>query len=127
MAPITEGSRKADFLLSEANDWRSRDAGVVTVPANTTFAAGLVLGQQTTGLKFVRHDTDGTDDGRRVEAAVLFEPLVNATDSAVDYSAAVVVRDAEVIGAELTYEDGANAAAVTASNVALAALGIIVR
>lgn len=127
MAILTEGARKAAFVVSEANDWRSRDAGTVTVPANTTFAAGMVLGQQATGLKFVRHDTDGTDDGRRTEAGLLFENLVNTTDSAVDYPATVYVRDAEVSGSDLTYEDGANAAAITASNVALAALGIIVR
>lgn len=127
MTILTEGSRKAEFMLSEANDWRSRDAGVVTVPANTTFEAGLVLGQQTSGLKFVRHDTDGTDDGRRTEAGLLFEPLVNTTGSAVDFDAVVVVRDAEVTGSQLTYEDGADAAAITASNVALATLGLIVR
>lgn len=127
MAILTEGARKAEFMVSEANDWRSRDEGVVTVPANTTFAAGLVLGQQTSGLKFVRHDTDGTDDGRRTEAGILFAPLVNDTGSAVDYDATILVRDAEVNGSDLTYEAGADAAAITASNVALAALGIIVR
>ena len=127
MTILTEGSRKAEFMISEANDWRSRDAGVITVPANTTFESGTVLGQQTSGLKYVRHDTDGTDDGRRAEAALLFEPLVNTTNGALDFNATVLVRDCEVTGAELTYEDGADAAAITASNVALAALGLIVR
>lgn len=127
MAILTEGARKAEFMVSEANDWRSRDQGTVTVPANTTFAAGMVLGQQTSGLKFVRHDTDGTDDGRRTEAGLLFANLVNDTVSAVDFDATILVRDAEVNGTDLTYEDGANDAAKTASNVALAALGIIVR
>lgn len=127
MAILTEGARKAEFMVSEANDWRSRDQGTVTVPANTTFAAGMVLGQQTSGLKFVRHDTDGTDDGRRTEAGLLFANLVNDTGSAVDFDATILVRDAEVNGTDLTYEDGADDAAKTASNVALAALGIIVR
>lgn len=127
MTILTEGSRKAEFMVSEANDWRSRDGGTVTVPANTTLEAGTVMGQQTSGDKFVRHDSDGTDDGRRAEAGILFANLVNDTGSAVDMDATIVTRDCEVKGDQLTYEDGADAAAITASNTALAALGIIVR
>lgn len=127
MAILTEGKNTAQFMVSEANGYRSREPGTVTVPANTTFSAGLILGQQTSGLKYVRHDTDGTDDGRRTEAGILFQTLVNSTGSAVDYSAVVVLRDCEVRGSDLTYEDGADAAAITASNVVLNSLGIAVR
>ena len=127
MAILTEGSRAAQFLVSEANGWRSRDAAIVTVPASTTFAAGTVLGRQTSGGKYVRHDTDGTDDGRRVAVAVLVAPATNDTLSAVDVDAAVIVRSAEVTAADLTYEDGANDAAKVIANTAMAAVGIIAR
>lgn len=127
MTILTEGSRKADFIVSESNDWRSRDVGLVTVPANTTFESGTVLGQVTIGSKFVRHDTDGLDDGRRTVAALLFEPLVNTTAAPVDFKVALVVRDAEVAASEMTYEEGADASAIAASNAALASLGLIVR
>ena len=40
MAPVNMTAREFGFLVSEANGHRSRAAGTVTVPANTTFAAG---------------------------------------------------------------------------------------
>ena len=126
MAILTEGTRKAEFLVSEANDWRSRDAVTVTVPANTTFASGTILGKLTASGKFVRHNA-ALDTGAEDESGILFEPLVNATGSAVDYDATNVARDAEVNGSDLTYEVGADGAQVITSNAALAALGIIVR
>lgn len=127
MAPLTEGPRMAAFMVSEANGYRSRETRTVTVPANTTFEPGTVLGRITATGKFVRHDSDGTDDGTREEAGILFAQVVNSTDSAIDIEAVVIERDAEVHGAALIYEDGANDAAKLASNAALAALGIIVR
>ena len=126
MTILTEGPRKAEFLLSEANDCRSRDEVVVTVPANTTLEPGTVLGQITSGGKFVRHDSGGAD-GSETEAGILFATLVNDTGSAVDIDATNIARDAEVNSNFIIYEAGADANAVTASNAALAALGIIVR
>jgi len=126
MAILTEGTRKAEFIVSEANDWRSRDAVTVTVPANTTFASGTILGKLTATGKFVRHNA-ALDTGAEDESGILFEPLVNATGSAVDYDATNVARDAEVNGSDLTYEAGADGAQIITSNAALAALGIIVR
>jgi len=126
MAPLVEGSRTADFIISEANSYRSRDAGIVTVPANSTIEAGTILGAITASGKYVTQlvaSSDGSED----EAALLYEPLVNTTDSPVDFAATLIVRDAEVTGSQLTYDPAANAAAITASNVALAALGLIVR
>ena len=126
MTTLTEGKRNADFLVSEANGHRSRDTGVVTVPANTTFEAGTILGQITASEKYVRHDS-GNADGSETEAAVLYETLVNDTGAGVDHTATIINRDAEVRGSDLVYEDGADAAAKSASNTALASLGIIVR
>ena len=126
MTILTEGARKAEFMISEANDWRSRDEVTVTVPANTTLEAGTVLGEITSSGKFVRHAA-GASDGSESEAGILFANLVNGTGSAVDFEATNLARDAEVRGSDLTYEDGADAAQITTSNAALAALGIIVR
>lgn len=126
MTILTEGSRKADFIVSEANDYRSRDAITVTVPADTTYEAGTVLGKITASGKFVRHAA-GASDGSENEAGILYQNLVNTTGSGVDYDATNVARDAEVTGAHLTYEAGATAAQILTSNAALAAFGVIVR
>ena len=126
MAILTEGTRDMEFLVSEANDWRSRDEVTVTVPANTTFDAGTVMGKLTASGKFVRHNA-ALATGAEDETAVLGFNVVNSTGSAADYTATVVARDAEVNGSDLTYEAGADGAQVITSNAALAALGIIVR
>ncbi|WP_116082098.1 head decoration protein [Tropicimonas sp. IMCC34011] len=126
MAILTEGRRAADYLVSEANDWRSRDEVVVTVPANTTLVPGTILGKLTASGKFVRHNaalTTGAED----ESGILMFPAVNTTGSAIDVTRTITARDAEVNGDDLTYEDGADAGQITTSNAALAALGIIVR
>lgn len=121
MAILTEGARNAQFLVSEANGFRSRGTGTVTVAVGG-FSAGTVLGKITASGKYVRVDSTKTD-GSEDEAAILYE---NLTESG-DVDATLVLRDAEVVGAHLTYEDGADDAGETAANVALAALGIIVR
>jgi len=126
MAILTEGPLKAEFMLSEANDWRSRDEVTVTVPASTTFAAGSVLGKLTASGKFVRHNA-ALSTGAEDESAILFANIVNETESAADFTATAIVRDAEVTGDDLTYEAGADGAQIITSNAALAALGIIVR
>lgn len=126
MPILTEGSRTADFLLSEERNYRSRDEVTVTVPANTTLDAGTVLGKITASGKFVRHNA-GAANGSETEAGILFEPLVNTTGSAVDDRVTIISRDAVVSGWELTYEDGADNAQTDASNAALVSLGIVVR
>ncbi len=126
MAILTEGARKAQFLISEANGYRSREQGTVTVAGDTTLEAGSILGIVTSSGKYVRHAA-GASNGSQNEAGILYENLVNTTGSAVDFTATVVVRDAEVTKTDLTYEAGADAAQETASNAALAALGIATR
>lgn len=121
MAILTEGTRKAEFLVSEADDCRSRDAVVVTFPEGG-LEAGTILGKITATGRFVRHNA-GASNGSQNEAGILFAPETESGDA----DATVIARDAEVHGVELTYEDGADAAQITTSNAALAALGIIVR
>jgi hypothetical protein len=127
MATLTKIQSNASFIKTESNGDRSRDVVTVTVPANTTYAAGTILGMITTTDKFVRHAASTETDGSQNEAGILYETLTNTTGSAVDNEAVSFARDAEVNGSELTYEVGAEAAQITASNLALKALGIIVR
>ena len=126
MAILTKGKASAAFIVSESNGYRSRDDVTVTVPATTTYAAGTILGKITASGKYVRHAA-GATDGSEDEAGVLYETLANTTGSGVDNASVSMARDAEVNGSELTYEVGADAAQITASNLALKALGIIVR
>jgi hypothetical protein len=126
MATLTKIQSNASFIVSESNGYRSRDDVTVTVPATTTYAAGTILGKITASGKYVRHAA-GATDGSEDEAGVLYETLVNTTGSGVDNASVSMARDAEVNGSELTYEVGADAAQITASNLALKALGIIVR
>jgi hypothetical protein len=126
MATLTKIQSNASFIVSESSGYRSRDAVTVTVPATTTYAAGTILGKITASGKYVRHAA-GATDGSEDEAGVLYETLANTTVSAVDSESVSFARDAEVNGSELTYEVGADAAQITASNLALKALGIIVR
>ena len=126
MATLTKGQANASFIVSESEGYRSRDDVTVTVPADTTYAAGTILGKITATDKFVRHAAAAVD-GSEVEAGILYETLANTTGSAVDNEVVSFARDAEVNGSELTYEVGADAAQITASNLALKALGIIVR
>jgi len=126
MATLTKIQSNASFIVSESSGYRSRDAVTVTVPATTTYAAGTILGKITASGKYVRHAA-GATDGSEDEAGVLYETLANTTGSGVDNASVSMARDAEVNGSELTYEVGADAAQITASNLALKALGIIVR
>ena len=126
MAILTEGPRKAEFMISEAESYRSRDEVTVTVPANTTYEAGTVMGAITASGNFVRHDA-GAANGSQNEAGILFQNLVNDTAAPVDMTSTVIARAAQVKAADLIYEDGADAAQETATNAALSALGIVVR
>ena len=123
---LTEGARNAQFIVSEANSYRSRSTVTVNVPAGTTLNAGALLGYDTSAEKYVGPDHSFAS-GDLENQALLYETLVNSTDSAVDHVVTVIQRDAEVTGAHLTYADGADAAAKLTANTALAALGIIVR
>jgi|GEM_PF-746745 len=126
MAALTEGARNAQFIVSEANGYRSRAKGTVTVPANSTIPAGAILGYDTSEEKYVNPDFSFAS-GDLQNQALLYETLVNETGSAVDHEVTLFIRDAEVTGAHLTYATGADDAAKAAANTALASLGIIVR
>ncbi|MBV2132043.1 head decoration protein [Pseudomonas sp. MAP12] len=113
MTILTQGTRTAEFLLSEANGQRSREQGTLAITA-AALPAGQLLG--TVADEYVAYNPAGLD-GSETVTAILYSA---APISAATQPAAVVVRDAEVISAKLTGLDVAAAAE-------LLALGIIVR
>ena len=127
MAILTEQARTAEFLQSEANGYRSRDAGVVTVAANTTILPGRVMAQITATGKWVPHDADGTDNGTRAPRGILYSAVTNGTGAPADFDGVIVARDAEIKGDKVIYDPAGNGAANAADRAALAAFGLIVR
>ena len=119
MPSKVEGQHFAEFLLSEANGWRSRDTVTVTVQPGVTLPAGRVL--EASSGKYVTLVTSGN------AAAILLGEIVNSGVSTADFEGAVVNRHAEVRLASLSWPTGWVAANWTASLTALLALGIKVR
>lgn len=120
------GPLMAAFLIREANGmYRSREEADVNVGANTALEPGTLLGRVTASGVYVRH-APGASDGSQNVAGILFEGIPAKT-AAQTARRTVVVRDCEVHKTELIYSAGANAAAITAADTALRALGIIPR
>ena len=116
----TMGMLTGEHLHSEAESYRSREAVTVNGGADPGLVPGTILGKITGTGVYVRHDS-GAADGSQNIAGILYEGAVGTVERTVH------VRACQVVGAHLTYEDGADAAAKTAANTALAALGIVVR
>lgn len=123
MSTKTERAHDAEFLISEANGYLSRDEVTVTVPAGEIYAPGLVLGKVTaTGKYKARNGDAGT--GEQDAAGVLFSECDN-TDGvgSVDFLATIVNRTAEVLGPSCDANGGTEADVLSE----LLALGIKVR
>lgn len=126
MTAKTEGRHPGEFLLSEANGYRSRETVTILggYGGSGIVPAGTVLGKITSGGKYQPSPATGSD-GSQIGIAVLMYP-VDATEA--DVEAVVIARDAEVNGKVLSYaasvDDGSKKAAKATQ---LAAVGIIVR
>jgi hypothetical protein len=115
MAIYTEARGKADFLVSEANGmYRSREEKTVNATVGE-LVVGTILSE--TADVFGGVAVDGTPAG------ILWETVPEGET----VQRTVVVRDAEVHAAALTYPDGATDAQKGAINDGLNALGIILR
>lgn len=121
MAVLTEGKRAADFVVSEASGTRSRD--VITIAQSAVLEPGTVLGKVTATAKYVALDPAAATGAET--AAALLRSGVDAT--AADLSAVVILRDAEVNGAELVWPGVITPEQKAAAVADLAAIGIIVR
>jgi hypothetical protein len=123
---VSEGFHAREFIISEANGDRSREEVTLLTPAaDVTWAPGTVLGIVTASGKYTPV-VEAATDGRETPAAILVNEEVWAAAGA-DRAGAIVRRDAEVHGDELTWPGTYDAANITAGIATLAALGIIVR
>jgi len=114
---LTQTARNEDFLLSEANGYRSRET-VTIVSGTAALVAGAVLGKITATGKYQDYDA-GESNGAETAVAVLCAPV---DASAADVDGVAIVRDAEVDHEELTYTG--TEATVIAN---LLTVGIVVR
>lgn len=119
MTTLTEGMHAGEFLVSEANGTRSRE--IATLTSGQDLEAGTVVA--TVSAKLVAFDQDGAD-GSETITGILYDGV---DASGADQPCVVIVRDAEVNGAELVWPADIEAGEKTTAIAALAALGIIVR
>lgn len=118
-----EHTHDAEFLVSEANGYRSRDQIVVTVAAGAVARPGLILGKITASGKYVARD-EAQMTGEQTAAGILFNECNNTDGVApVDFKATVVNSDAEVLGPSCDASGGTEATVLSE----LADLGIKVR
>jgi hypothetical protein len=123
MTVLVETRHPGEFILSEANGQRSREAITIASGAGI-IAAGTVLGKVTASGKYIASAV-GATDGSEVPSAIA---IYGADASASDVTVSAIIRDAEVNGKCLTYHaDRDQPVEKTAANVALATLGVIVR
>lgn len=99
---LTEGKHRGEYLVSEANGWRSRAS--VTFESGQTLKPGHVLGQVTASGEYKEYNP-GNADGSETAVAIAYDH-VDASGGAT--AAPITVRDAEVNAAELTWFDGAS-------------------
>lgn len=120
MTRYTEGSRTAEFLLSEAEHYRSRDEGHIAAGADETYSPGTVLGQVSASKAFMRVDPTA-NDGTETAVAVLFEGTKGPSKRT------VVARSAQVFGPNLEFHEALNTAQKETALADLAKAGIVVR
>jgi len=121
MGVLTESMHRGEFLESEANGKRGRRAA--TIASSVALKTGTVLGMVTASGKYKLHDPAAVD-GTETASAILYG---DADASGGDAPAVVVVSDAVVIGAALTYKSGMSQANKDAAQAALEAQGIVFR
>jgi len=123
MTVLTESRHPGEFLMSEANGQRSREAITIASGAGV-IAPGSVLGKITASDKYLV-SAIGAEDGSQTAAAV---SLYGCDATSADQTIAAIIRDAEINGNILTFHaDRDQPAERTAARADLAAVGIIVR
>lgn len=119
---LEEELRPGAYIISEANGTYSRETG--TVLLGQVLVASQVIGIVTATGKIAKYDA-GAADGTENVAGILYD---NCDATEADMNKRVFsARASEVNGKEITYQEGANAAAIAVTNTGLKALGIIVR
>lgn len=121
MTVKTEGKRRGEFIVSEANGFRSR--ATVTIAEGENLQAGAVLALNSDSGKYEAYDNDGTTTTNAARA-ILYDN-VDATDG--DMEAVALVRDCEVNAEELVWANSEDTGDKEAAYADLATHGIIVR
>lgn len=114
MAVIKSVRSKFDFIVSEANDWRSRDQVIVDGGADGILTGTLLVAGASDTDPAVAWAAGGTPIGILCQSVAAGEQEKRT----------VLARDAEVVGADLELPDAVDLKAVA---TALKPLGIIVR
>ena len=104
---LTEDQHRGEFVVSEANGYRSRES--VTIASGETLKPGHVLGKVTSSGEYKEYNP-GNADGSETAVAVCYDH-VDASGSATD--GPIIARDAEVNEAELVWFSGASDAQKT--------------
>lgn len=105
MSTKTEGQHTGEFLVSESPGHISRQQVTVTVAAETTLAAGTVLGRLTATGKYVPYDNSGSD-GSETAYGVLYGEIENEGLAPADFDGVVVNFGAEVKKSALQWAAG---------------------
>ena len=114
MVAVSDTKRTAEFLVSEANGYRSREERNAAL-GGTVLPAGTLLGRLTAGGNYVPY-VAGAATGAEIVSGILFE---GASGTALR---TIIVRDAEVNLNHITYT-GVEATITAGLN----AIGIAVR
>ena len=123
MTVLLETRHPGEFLMTEANGQRSRETITIASGAGV-IAPGTVLGKVTASGKYVASAVGASDGSQNPSAITIY----GADATSADVDVAAIVRDAEVNGHCLVYHaDRDQPAEKAAANVALTAIGIIVR
>src|SRR5206468_1251863 len=122
--PVTEGRHPAEFVLSEANGYRSRDN--ITIGASQTIVRGQVLGKVTASSQYVILAPAAADGSQNAAAVALYGAVTGVGATAQIWA---ITRAAEVNGNNLTWPAGITAPQKPTAISALggAGVGVIVR
>ncbi len=121
MTVLTDNPRRdAEFLISEAEHYRSREVGTVVAGVDTTLDAGSVLGQLTSGGNLVAYDKDASDGSEDI-VGVLYEAVTGTAERT------YITRAAQVKPDKLAWASGYDAGHIATGEAALEALTVIVR
>lgn len=126
MTVFTEGRHPGEFLMSEANGWRSRGKAVIA-SGTGVFEPGTIVGIITASKKYT---TSPNAEVEGVEGAEVAKgiTLYGGDATSADVEVAIINLDAEVNAAKLVYDDSVNDDTKKATKrTQLAALGIIAR
>lgn len=121
MATLTETRHAGEFIISEANGHRSREA--VTIAAGNNLQAGHVVGKLSAG-GYAEYNPANTAGEAKKVAGILLAPA-SAADAAL--AGVILARDCEVTTADLTFFAGASEGQIETAAAALAEQGIILR